>query len=150
MNEEKLSIQKIELEKLKQQFENETVASGTVYTIEELQKLLRSIPISIFNQGNKVVECLIDFKNKKRELRKVYSSKLLEANFDHDLKSAGERKAWVENSQEYLSAEEELILSEGNYKASDLHLEAYNNLFTAVKKAASLITEQDKAQSRNY
>ena len=148
--ENKLSNQRKEMEILKQKFIDETVADGIPYTQEEIASLIRKIPIATFNQGTLVAQSMVDYKEAKRNLKKVYNTKLLEANYDQDLKSAGERKAWAENSKEYEDAEIELIIADGNYKAADLHYKAYENLFTAVKKAASLIEDQNKAASRGY
>ena len=146
----KLAIQRKDLEAMKQQFVDETIASGIEYTEEEIRLLIKKIPIAIFNQGTKLVENMMTFKEAKRKLKIVYNQKLIEANYDEDLKSAGERKAYAENTKEYSEAEENLIITEGNYKAAELHYKAYENLFTAVKKIASLIEDQNKAQSRNY
>lgn len=146
----KLATQRKQLEELKQKFIDETTASGIQYTEQEVRLLIKQIPIAIFNQGNKLVETMTEFKDAKRNLKRVYSQKLLEANYDEELKSAGERKAWAENHKEYQEAEENLIILEGNYKAAELHYKAYENLFTAVKKIASLIEDQNKAASRGY
>lgn len=146
----KLAAQRKELESLKQKFVDETVADGIQYTEEEIRLLIKKIPIAIFNQGNVLTEAMINYKEAKRVFKKTYNMKLIEANYDEDLKSAGERKAWAENHPETESAEQDVIIAEGKYKAAELHYKAYENLFTAVKKIASLIEDQNKAQTRNY
>jgi hypothetical protein len=111
--------------------------------------LLKKLPDAMFHQGKKLVEALVEFKDKKQALKTVYSRKLLEANYDEDLKAANERKAWAESHPEYLTAEEDLIIAEGNYKAAELHYSAYDNLYTAVKKASGMVTNQGLNQNRN-
>lgn len=147
MNEE-LTKQKAELEKLKQEFDQEALPDSQRWNEEEIMSLLRKLPVAIFNQGNRVVEKMVEMKMAKQKLRKVYAVKLLEANYDPDLKAANERKAWTENQPDYLEAESELIIAEGAYKAAELHYTAYENLYTAVKKASSIVTNQNLNQTR--
>jgi len=148
--ENKLATQRKQLEELKQKFIDETVADGIPYTQQQVEVLITKIPIAIFNQGTALTQAMVDYKEAKRNLKKIYNMKLIEANYDEDLKSAGERKAWAENHKETQEAEEDLIIAEGNYKAAELHYKAYENLFTAVKKMATLIEDQNKAASRGY
>ena len=147
---DKLTSQRKSLEALKQQFIDETVADGIPYTQQEVEILIKKIPIAIFNQGNELTTAMLTYKEAKRNLKKVYNQKLIEANFDSDFKSANERKAFAENSKEYDEAEQDLIIAEGNWRAAELHYKAYENLFTAVKKIAGLIEDQNKAASRGY
>jgi hypothetical protein len=146
---EKIKDQKSLLVKLRKEFAEESDPSGETWTEYEIQQLLKKIPIAMYNQGDKVVQAMIELKMAKQNIRKIFTTKVLEANYDADLKSATERKAWAENSPEYLKAEEEQIIAEGNYKAAELHLAAYDNLFTAVKKASSLVELQNRAQFRS-
>ena len=146
--EDKLAQQRKELIKLQQRFEEDSQPVGEMWTSEQIQKLLRNLPIVMHSQGNQVVQSLVEFKQSKVNLKRVYSTKLLEANYDEDFKSAAERKAYAENSSEYREAEDDVIIKEGNYKAAELRYNAYEALYTAVKKASSMILEQDKAQNR--
>lgn len=147
MNEE-LTKQHAELVKLKEEFDQEAMPDGQRWNEDEIMSLLRKLPVAIFNQGNKVVETMVAMKLAKQEVRKIFTQKLLEANYDADLKAANERKAWAENQPEYLKAEADLIMAEGAYKAAELHYNAYDNLYTAVKKASAIVTNQNLNQVR--
>lgn len=145
---EKLQDQKSLLIQLKSEFDENSAPDGQKWTESDIEMLLKKLPVAIFNQGNKQVEAMVKMKLAKQELRKIFTKKLLEANYDSDLKAANERKAWAENQDEYLEAEENLILAEGEYKAAELHYTAYDNLFTAVKKASAIVTQQNLNQIR--
>lgn len=146
--ENELTEQRNALIKLKEEFDQEAMPDGQRWNEEEIMSLLRKLPVAIFNQGNKVVETMVAMKLAKQEVRKIYTSKLLQANYDADLKAANERKAWAENQPDYLEAETKLILAEGAYKAAELHYNAYDNLYTAVKKASAIVTNQNLNQVR--
>lgn len=145
---QKILEQQQALAVMKQKFEKESTPDGQTWNEYEIQQLLRSLPVAIYNQGNKVVETLVIMKTAKQKLKTVYNAKLLDANYDPDLKAANERKAWAENQKEYLDAEIELIIAEGNYKAAELHYTAYDNLYTAVKRASSMVANQNMVQTR--
>ena len=146
---DKIKDQKQALALMKSEFERESRPSGEVWTEEEIQQLLRSLPVAIYNQGIKVVETMVAYKEAKLKLKQAFNSNLLEANFDPDLKSAAERKSWSENQRNYIEAEENTIISEGNFKGAELHYEAYESLYTAVKKAAALLPSQFVNNIRN-
>lgn len=146
--EDELTKQRNELAKLKLEFEQETLPDGQRWNEDEIMSLLRKLPVAMYNQGNKVVESMVAMKLAKQKVRKVFTEKLLQANYDADLKAANERKAWAENQPDYLSAEEELIMAEGAYKAAELHYTAYESLYTAVKKASAIVTNQNLNQVR--
>lgn len=144
----KLEAQRRELVKLKQEFENESTPGGEMWNEDEIRQLLKQLPLALFNQGNRVVEAMVDAKTKKQMLKKIYSQNLLIANSDKSLKAANERKAWAENQENYLEAEEAVIIAEGAQKAAELHYAAYENLYTAVKKASSMVTGNNLNQIR--
>jgi len=148
MENQELIKQRADLIKLKEEFDQESLPDGQRWNEDDIMSLLRKLPVAIFNQGNKVVETMVVMKLAKQEVRKVFTKKLLEANYDPDLKAANERKAWAENQSEYLEAEEKLIMAEGSYKAAELHYQAYDNLYTAVKKASAIVTNQNLNQVR--
>lgn len=146
---QKIVEQKKLLVKLRQEFENTSKPSGQTWNEHEIQQLLRSLPEAIFRQGNNVTATMVQMKTAELNLKKVHSQLSLQANYDPELKAAGDRKAFVENHIDYQKAEEEVIIAKGNYKAAELHYAAYESLFTAVKKAASIVTDQNFGQSSN-
>ena len=148
MDNEELTKQKQELAELKQKFEQESLPDDQRWNEDEIMSLLRKLPVAIYNQGNEGVTTMVAMKIAKQNLRKTFTSNLLRANYDSDLKAANERKAWAENQPDYLKAETELILAEGAYKAAELHYTAYENLYTAVKKASQIVTNQNLNQVR--
>lgn len=114
------------------------------YSVEEIETLLKRLPRTKFKAAEDVVEKLILFKDAKRNLSKVKAQMMMKANARDSLSAAPDRKAWVEQSSEVEMAEIALIEAEAQHKTAEFLHEAHDDLFTAVKKIASIKIEQER------
>lgn len=121
------------------------------YTDDEIKKLLRRLPVVMFQASQKVVLKFIDFKDAQRRVKKELAISMMQANTMKDaegLTSAEDRKAWAQNSRNVEQAEIALINTEAEYRMADFHFKAYDNLYMAVKKIADMRMAENAAQDR--
>lgn len=138
---------KQKIEDLKIQLEYDTdVAEEMAYTDEEIQKLLKKLPVVMFQAAQSVVIKLMDYKEAKRKLKKEYAIAMMKAQHQDDLSAAEDRKAWANDQDNVEQAEIDLINAEAEYKMAEFHLNAYDNLYMAIKKLVEMRMEQNKAQ----
>lgn len=140
------------VEVLKIQLEQDIdVGNEMAYSDEELQRLLKRLPVVMFQASQTVTLKFIDFKEAKRNVKKVTAIAMMEANTmkeAEDLTSADDRKAWAQNRPEVEKAEVELIQAEAEYRMAEFHFNAYDNLYMAVKKMADMRMAENAAQER--
>lgn len=149
--EDKLLATRLLIKDLKQQVEFDIDVSDDIkYTDEQIEKLLKKLPVVMFQAAQTIVLRLIDFKEAKRKLKKEIAKQTMNANANGDLTAAPDRKAWAESRPEVETAEIELINAEAEYKMAELHYDSYDNLFTAIKKLSTMRAEQNKLQNTNY
>ena len=145
----KLALTKKEITALKQTLENDLDTENEItYTDEQIERLLKKLPVVMFSAAQQIVLKLIEFKDAKRKLKKTIAQQTMIAQNDPDLPAANDRKAWADNRPEVEAAEIDLINAEAEYKMAELHYEAYDNLFTAIKKLSAMRIEQNKSQDR--
>lgn len=149
VNEKALAITKQEITALKQYMESDIDVSDEIaYTDEQIERLLKKLPVVMFTAAQNVVLKLIELKEAKRRLKKTFAVEMMKARQDATLTAVGDRKAVAEGSQEVEDAEIVLINAEAEFKMAEFHYEAYDNLYTAIKKLSTMRIEQNKAQDR--
>jgi len=148
--EDKLALARTNVEILKVQMNDDIdVTNELAYTDAELERLLKRLPVVMFQQSQSVVLKFIDFKDAKRKVKKELALAMMEANQKKsDLSSADDRKAWAQNSRKVEVAEVELIQAEAAYKMAEFHFQAYDNLYMAVKKMIDSRMAENAAQRR--
>lgn len=143
----KLDQAKKQITALKIQLEHDTdVANEMAYTDEEIQKLLKKLPVVMFHAAQAVVIKLIDFKEAKRRLKKEHAIAMMKAQNKKDLSAAEDRKAWANDQKNVENAEIDLINAEAEYKMAEFHMAAYDNLYMAIKKLVEMRIAQNAAQ----
>lgn len=148
-NEKALALTKREIEALKQTLDTDiNIEDEIAYTDDQIERLLKKLPVVMYDAAQRIVLRLIEFKEAKRRLKKTLAMEMMKARQDPKLTAAGDRKAVAENSQAVEDAEIVLINAEAEYRIAEFHYQAYDNLYTAVKKLSSMRTEQIKAQER--
>lgn len=133
---------------LKIALEHDTdVSNDMAYSDEEIQKLLRKLPVVMFHASQSVVLKLIDFKEAKRKLKKEQAIAMMQANQKSDLTAADDRKAWAYTQKNVENAEIDLINAEAESKMAEFHFDAYDNLYMAIKKLVEMRIAQNAAQN---
>lgn len=120
------------------------------YTDEEIEKLLRKLPVVMFQAAQTIVLRLMDYKEAKRRLKKEFAVQMMKANHDKKLTAAPDRKAWAENTKQFEQAEIAVINAEAEYKIAEFRLEMLENLYLGVKKMVVMRTAQAEAEDRYY
>lgn len=144
----KLEISRQQIRDLKIQLEHDTdVSDALPYTDDEIQRLLRKMPVVMFHASQSVVLKLIDFKEAKRKLKKEQAIAMMQANHKKDLGAAEDRKAWAYTQKNVEAAEIDLINAEAEAKMAEFHYNAYDNLYMAIKKLVEMRIAQNAAQS---
>lgn len=147
--EDKLAIARRNVEVLKVQMDDDIdVKNEMSYTDEELKRLLKKLPVIMFQASQSVVMKFIDFKDAKRMVKKEFAIAMMQANSKPDLKSAEDRKAWAQNSKIVDDAEVDLINAEAAFRMAEFHFQAYDNLYMAVKKMTDMRMAENAAQDR--
>lgn len=150
--EDQLNIARKNVEVLKIQLEQDIdVGNEMSYSDEELKRLLKRLPVVMFQASQKVVLKFIDFKDAKRMVKKELAVSMMQANALKDsegLTSSEDRKAYAQNSKNVEKAEVELIQAEAEYRMAEFHFNAYDNLYMAVKKTADMRMAENAAQER--
>lgn len=140
------------VEILKVQMEDDIdVKNEMSYSDEELQRLLRRLPVVMFQASQKVVLRFIDFKDAKRNVKKEMALAMMQANAMKDsegLTAEADRKAYAQNSAGVEKAEIAEIQAEAEYRMAEFHFQAYDNLYMAVKKMADMRMAENAAQAR--
>lgn len=146
-NEKLLALTKREITALKQTLDTDIdVGNEIAYTDEQIERLLKKLPVVMYDAAQRIVVRLIEFKEAKRRLKKTIAMEMMKARNDPKLTAVGDRKAVAENSQPVEDAEIVLINAEAEYRIAELHYDAYDNLFTAIKKLSAMRIEQNRAQ----
>lgn len=114
------------------------------YTTEQVETLLKKLPRTKYVAAQDIVQHLITFKDAKRNLNKVKAQMMMKAGSQPDLGAAADRKAWADERPEVEAAEISLIDAEAHLRIAEFLHEAHDDLFTAVKKIASIKIEQDR------
>lgn len=137
---------------LKVQLEQDIdVGNEMAYRDEELKRLLKKLPVIMFQASQTVVLKFIDFKDAKRKVKKEMAIAMMQANSDENkqtLTSAEDRKAYAQDQNNVEQAEVELIQAEAEYRMAEFHFNAYDNLYMAVKKMADMRMAENAAQQR--
>jgi hypothetical protein len=140
------------VEILKVQMEDDIdIKNEMSYSDEELQRLLRRLPVVMFQASQKVVLRFIDFKDAKRNVKKEMAIAMMQANAMKDsegLTAEADRKAYAQNSAGVEQAEIAEIQAEAEYRMAEFHFQAYDNLYMAVKKMADMRMAENAAQAR--
>ena len=118
------------------------------YTDDEIEKLLRKLPVAMFQAAQTLVLRFMDFKEAKRNLKKTFAVQMMKANNNAKLSAAPDRKAQAENSQPYERAEINLINAEAQYKIAEFRLEMLDNLYLAIKKMVIMRNSQNESEDR--
>lgn len=149
---DQLAVARNNVEVLKIQLEQDIdVGNELSYSDEELKRLLKRLPVVMFQASQKVVLKFIDFKDAKRNVKKELALAMMQANTlkeSEDLTSAEDRKAYAQNSKSVEKAEVTLIQAEAEYRMAEFHFNAYDNLYMAVKKTADMRMAENAAQDR--
>lgn len=144
----KLEISRQQVRDLKITLEHDTDPKDTLpYTDDEIQRLLRKLPVVMFHASQSVVLKLIDFKEAKRKLKKEQAIAMMQANHKKELTAAEDRKAWAYNQKNVEDAEIDLINAEAESKMAEYHFDSYDNLYMAIKKLVEMRIAQNAAQS---
>ncbi len=133
---------------LKVTLEHDTdVSNEMAYSDQEIEKLLRKLPVVMFHAAQQVVIKMIDFKDAKRKLKKEQAIAMMKAQAKSELTAADDRKAWAYDQKNVENAEIDLINAEAEYKMAEFHMAAYDNLYMAIKKLVEMRIEQNRAQA---
>lgn len=145
-----LQVARQNVEVLKIQLEQDIdVGNEMAYSDEELKRLLKRLPVVMFQASQKVVLKFIDFKEAKRRVKKELAIAMMKANAQKEtLSSADDRKAWAQDQKNVEKAEVELIQAEAEYRMAEFHFNAYDNLYMAVKKMVEMRMAENAAQER--
>lgn len=147
--EQDIEVVKRQIVTLKQQLEADIdVADELRYTDEEIEKLLKKLPVVMFHAAQSVVLRLIDAKEAKRRLKKELAVQMMKANLRKTLTAADDRKAWAQRQPAVERAEIAVINTEAELKMAEFHYTAYDNLYMAIKKLTEMRIEQNRAQER--
>lgn len=150
--EDQLAIARKNVEVLKVQLEEDIdVANEMSYTDQELQRLLKRLPVVMFQASQRVVLKFIDFKDAKRLVKKELAIAMMQANArktEKDLTSEKDRTAWAQNQPKVEEAEIAVIQAEAEYRMAEFHFNAYDNLYMAVKKMTDMRMAENAAQER--
>lgn len=140
------------VEVLKIQLEQDIdVANEMAYSDAELQRLLKRLPVVMFQASQRVVLKFIDFKDAKRMVKKELAVAMMQANALRDkegLTSEKDRSAWAQNQPNVDKAEVAVIQAEAEYRMAEFHFNAYDNLYMAVKKMTDMRMAENAAQER--
>lgn len=149
---DQLEIARKNVEVLKVQLEEDIdVANEMAYSDQELQRLLRRLPVVMFQASQRVVLKFIDFKDAKRNVKKELAIAMMKANALRDkegLTSEKDRSAWAQNQPNVDAAEIAVIQAEAEYRMAEFHFNAYDNLYMAVKKMTDMRMAENAAQER--
>ena len=147
--EQSIEVVKRQIVTLKQQLETDIdVADELRYTDEEIEKLLKKLPVVMFHAAQSVVLRLIDYKEAKRRLKKELAVQMMKANLRKTLTAADDRKAWAQRQPAVEREEVAVINCEAELKMAEFHYTAYDNLYMAIKKLSEMRIEQNRAQER--
>jgi len=150
--EDGLAIARKNVEMLKVQMNDDIdVANEMAYSDAELQRLLKRLPVVMFQASQKVVLKFIDFKDAKRLVKKEMAIAMMNANARKDkdgLTAESDRKAWAQRQANVEKAEVAEIQAEAEYRMAEFHFQAYDNLYMAVKKMADMRMAENAAQER--
>lgn len=127
------------------------VTNEMAYSDEELQRLLRRLPVVMFQASQKVVMKFIDFKDAKRRTKKEMAIAMMQANAQKDtegLTAEADRRAWAQRQPNVEEAEIDEIQAEAEYRMAEFHFNAYDNLYMAVKKMTDMRMAENAAQAR--
>lgn len=127
------------------------VTNEMSYSDEELQRLLRRLPVVMFQASQKVVMKFIDFKDAKRRTKKEMAIAMMQANAQKDtegLTAEADRRAWAQRQANVEEAEIDEIQAEAEYRMAEFHFNAYDNLYMAVKKMTDMRMAENAAQAR--
>lgn len=120
------------------------------YTTEQVETLLKRLPRTKYEAAKDVVDKLVLFKDAKRNVKKVIAQQMMLAKKDDSLTAAPDRKAKAEASPAVEEAEIMLIDAEARLRIAEFLHEAHDDLFTAVKKIASIkISQEEDAKNAN-
>ena len=140
----KISLPDIELaEKL-------DTSSLRQYTEVEILRLLASLPKPKYVYGAEVIEKGKILDEKKFELKRAMATAHIEANTYKDslnLSSADDRKAYAMNDKEVIKAEVAVVEATGDYEFAKLQFGYADDLFIAVRKAATIVEKQLDAEN---
>ena len=140
------------VEILKVQMEDDIdVKNEMSYSDEELQRLLRRLPVVMFQASQKVVLRFIDFKDAKRRVKKEMALAMMQANAVKEtegLTAENDRRSWAQRQKNVEDAEIAEIQAEAEYRMAEFHFNAYDNLYMAVKKMADMRMAENAAQAR--
>lgn len=149
---DQLAIARKNVEVLKVQLEEDIdVANEMAYSDAELQRLLKRLPVVMFQASQRVVLKFIDFKDAKRMVKKELAVAMMQANALRDkegLTSEKDRSAWAQNQKNVDAAEIAVIQAEAEYRMAEFHFNAYDNLYMAVKKMTDMRMAENAAQER--
>lgn len=149
---DQLAIARKNVEVLKVQLEEDIdVANEMAYSDAELQRLLKRLPVVMFQASQRVVLKFIDFKDAKRNAKKELAIAMMRANALRDkegLTSEKDRSAWAQNQVNVDKAEIAVIQAEAEYRMAEFHFNAYDNLYMAVKKMTDMRMAENAAQER--
>lgn len=145
-----LDVARQNVEILKIQLEQDIdVGNEMAYSDEELKRLLKRLPVVMFQASQKTVLKFIDFKEAKRRVKKELAIAMMQANANKDkLTSAEDRKAYAQNAKNVEVAEVAVIQAEAEYRMAEFHFSAYDNLYMAVKKMVEMRMAENAAQER--
>lgn len=150
--EDQLAIARKNVEVLKVQLEEDIdVANEMSYSDQELQRLLKRLPVVMFQASQRVVLKFIDFKDAKRMVKKELAIAMMQANAlreSEGLTSEKDRTAWAQNQKNVDAAEIAVIQAEAEYRMAEFHFNAYDNLYMAVKKMSDMRMAENAAQER--
>lgn len=127
------------------------VKNEMAYSDEELQRLLRRLPVVMFQASQKVVLRFIDFKDAKRKVKKEFALAMMQANAMKEkegLTAEADRRSWAQHQPNVEQAEIAEIQAEAEYRMAEFHFNAYDNLYMAVKKMADMRMAENAAQAR--
>lgn len=150
--EQRLISARKNVELLKVQMDEDIdVVNEMSYTDAELDRLLKRLPVVMFQQSQKIVLAFIDWKDAKRKVKKEFAMAMMEANTKKDklgLTSEADRRAWAQYTRAVELAEVDEIQAEAAYRMADFHFQAYDNLYMAVKKMVDKRMAENAAQER--
>ncbi len=114
-----------------------------VYGMEDVMKLLGSLPNSMYHAELKLMQAEKDLALAKFELKQKTAQAHLRARNDSSLSSADDRKAYAVIDPKVTEAEFTVIEADVELTKTKLIFNRLERLFVAARKLASMIIEAD-------
>lgn len=116
------------------------------YDEKEIKRWLSALPWNIAESDKHRAKCQENLDVAKHDLKVLKAGKHLEARNNSDYTSNDDRKAYVDQDSEVVAKEVEIIRLDGEQTVATIEFERLNNMFTAIRKLASMYVSSEENQ----